>query len=565
MSARRAVMLAVALVSLIACSASAQHIAPSALLTIDQNRATVVDRIVNQWGDRLVRSNAGINAVQLREILAGLRADHLLAASLAGSVEGLRDVVSGALVRTDAVVSPSLMHAKSLGDTRDDLVYTPVVPCRILDTRNGTMPPYNAPMMGGSAFPVSAGLSSFDSQGGSFWNGNCHLPSQGGFAAIAVTLTVLNPNFDAFLAASNSSDFPTLTQAIVMDFSAHRGLANTAIVPLDAMEKFYLGLPEGVTTDVVADVVGYFRQPSNYEDNTISGSLATVGGGFANTAAGQLATIGGGQGNFASGFFNTIAGGYGNTASGGYSTIGGGALNSVYDRSTVSGGEYNAAAAEGSTVAGGGHNTASGAYSTVAGGLKNTASGTSSFAAGFVADANFGGCFVWSDGTIDNPTRCDGPNRFVARAEGGVYFYAGNDGTNAQGHYTGVALLPGAQAWTAASDRAGKDNLRPIDPTDVLRKVAAMPIATWNWRSQDVSVRHMGPMAQDFHAAFGLGETPKGISTIDADGVALAAIQGLHRQLKQKTREIARLTAKVGELDILKRKLEAIEAKLGLK
>src|SRR6266702_5179606 len=122
---------------LFACEASSQHIVPSALLTIDQNRATVVERIVGEWGDRLAVSNAGVSTAQLRQILSGLRSDHLLAASLAGSVEGLRDVVSGALVRTDVAVSPTLMHTKSMGDTIDDLVYTPVVPCRIVDTRSG--------------------------------------------------------------------------------------------------------------------------------------------------------------------------------------------------------------------------------------------------------------------------------------------------------------------------------------------------------------------------------------------------------------------------------------------
>src|ERR1700737_262508 len=161
MSLRHIPAFAVMLVSMIAGSAVAQHVVPSALLTIDQNRTTVVDRIVGEWGDRLASSNAGLSRAQLREILNGLRADHLLAASLAGNAEGLRNVVAGALVHTDAAVSPGLMHTKSLGDTGDDLVYTPVVPCRILDTRNGTTPPYNAPMMGGSAFPVAANLANF--------------------------------------------------------------------------------------------------------------------------------------------------------------------------------------------------------------------------------------------------------------------------------------------------------------------------------------------------------------------------------------------------------------------
>jgi hypothetical protein len=143
-----------------------------------------------------------------------------------------------------------------------------------------------------------------------------------------------------------------------------------------------------------------------------------------------------------------------------------------------------------------------------------------------------------------------------------VYFLTG--GTS-DATYTGAALHPGATAWTVYSDRNGKNNIRAIKPSEVLRKLASIPIATWSWKHQDASIRHMGPMAQDFHAAFGLGETPNGISTVDADGVALAAIQGLHQQLARKSREIAKLKAKVAEIDMLKGKLEAIEAKLGLK
>src|SRR5439155_13519171 len=117
---------------------------------------------------------------------------------------------------------------------------------------------------------------------------------------------------------------------------------------------------------------------------------------------------------------------------------------------------------------------------------------------------------------------------------------------NDQAGYKGVVLPPGAQAWTATSDRAGKANFAPVDTRDVLRSIAAMPIATWNWKSQDASIRHMGPMAQDFRAAFGLGETEKGISTVDADGVALAAIQGLNAKVD------AQLLAKDAEIDALR-------------
>jgi hypothetical protein len=140
-------------------------------------------------------------------------------------------------------------------------------------------------------------------------------------------------------------------------------------------------------------------------------------------------------------------------------------------------------------------------------------------------------------------------------------FYSGNDGDNTQGHYTGVALLADAQAWTATSDRAGKDNIVAVDTNAVLQKVVSMPITTWNWKSQDASIRHMGAMAQGFYAEFGLGETPKGISTVDADGVAFAAIQGLHQMMKQKD---ARLHMQETRIAALERELAMIRKKLGI-
>ena len=70
----------------------------------------------------------------------------------------------------------------------------------------------------------------------------------------------------------------------------------------------------------------------------------------------------------------------------------------------------------------------------------------------------------------------------------------------------------------------------------MLDRLLALPISTWNLKSQDPSIRHMGAMAQDFRAAFGLGHSEVGINTIDADGVALAAIQGLNAKLEARAR-----------------------------
>jgi trimeric autotransporter adhesin len=88
----------------------------------------------------------------------------------------------------------------------------------------------------------------------------------------------------------------------------------------------------------------------------------------------------------------------------------------------------------------------------------------------------------------------------------------------------------------------------------VLDKLAAMPVYAWSPQGVNAHVRHYGPMAQDFMAAFGLGDDNTMIGMQDADGVALAAIQGLHQAMQEKDREISDL----------RRKLQAIEAKLGL-
>src|SRR5437016_2027613 len=87
---------------------------------------------------------------------------------------------------------------------------------------------------------------------------------------------------------------------------------------------------------------------------------------------------------------------------------------------------------------------------------------------------------------------------------------------------TGVraSLAAGSGSWSSLSDQAGKDNFKPADARAILERLATVPIQTWNYRTQPAGVRHIGPMAQDFAAAFGVGEDERHISTVDADGVA---------------------------------------------
>ena len=106
-------------------------------------------------------------------------------------------------------------------------------------------------------------------------------------------------------------------------------------------------------------------------------------------------------------------------------------------------------------------------------------------------------------------------------------------------------------SWSTLSDRNAKENFTPVDGRSILECLSSLPMETWNYRSQNPSIRHIGPMAQDFYAAFGVGEDDRHITTVDADGVALAAIQGLYELVKEKDAKIADLEARIAALEAL--------------
>jgi hypothetical protein len=113
-----------------------------------------------------------------------------------------------------------------------------------------------------------------------------------------------------------------------------------------------------------------------------------------------------------------------------------------------------------------------------------------------------------------------------------------------------------AGVWTSVSDRNVKENFTAISPVEVLDKVAAMPITQWKYKVEPSGTKHIGPVAQDFHSAFGLGESDRAIGSVDESGVALAAIQGLNQKLEDE------LKAKDAEIQALAQRLERLESKL---
>ncbi len=342
------------------------------------------------------------------------------------------------------------------------------------------------------------------------------------------------------------------------------------------------------------NIVGGFA--GNIVSNGVAGG-SIVGGGdssYPNRVGGSFATVIGGRYNTASGL-NSSAMGFGNTASGSTATAMG----------------YFAVASGGISTAMGNDTTASG-YSSTAMGHGTVAGGDYSTALGQFAVANHAGSFVWADSTVAGFTST-AINQFSLRASGGLrlsdstsmefgttprqmlnlygatygigvqssslYFRCDSAGANdgfiwyrggvhdngyAQPGAGGTELMHLVQgglyvngALVSSSDRNAKENFQPVDSQAVLEKVAALPLSRWNYK-QDPTQQHLGPMAQDFHAAFGVGPDDKHITTVDADGVALAAIQGLNQKveaqrniLEQKETEIAELKARLERLERL--------------
>ncbi len=130
----------------------------------------------------------------------------------------------------------------------------------------------------------------------------------------------------------------------------------------------------------------------------------------------------------------------------------------------------------------------------------------------------------------------------------------GTDATNGNG-----AHLTAGGIWTNGSDRNSKEAFEAIDKRAILAKVADLPVTSWRYKSEDEGTRHIGPTAQDFHAAFGLGSSEKHIGTLDADGVALTAIQGLYELVQEKDAQVA---AQKEQIATLTARLECIEAML---
>ncbi len=266
--------------------------------------------------------------------------------------------------------------------------------------------------------------------------------------------------------------------------------------------------------------------------NQAIGNHSAIPGGMENVSPAPMCFIGGGQGNQTPAPNATIGGGTGNVAAGQHSFIGGGQTNVTQAPSAV--------------ISGGNGNQATGQAAMVPGGQMNVAAGTYSFAGGQQAQAMNQGSFVWAD-SQPFPFASAAVDDWSVRSVGGARFVSA---INALGNPTaGVRLPPGGNAWLVLSDRNMKSNFETVDSKDVLERLVSIPIQKWNYNTQDPSIRHIGPMAQDLASAFAVGEDEKYINPSDADGVSMAAIQGLYQMVKERDQRIEQLEARLAAME----------------
>jgi trimeric autotransporter adhesin len=355
----------------------------------------------------------------------------------------------------------------------------------------------------------------------------------------------------------------------------------------------------GSSANLIGNVLGATISGGGLDTfpNRVSESFGTVGGGAANTAKGNASVVGGGTFNCAGGAFSW-AGGFGaavrptqhdpdendpcfdiattENPEGDEGTFMWAGYHPTLTRFTSTGPNQFLVRAQGGV----GINTGAPAahlhvqrtpafddialFASTSGANVRMASGVTSSASLLFSDPNGlrasitafeGSTFTLrANGAIQLRTGGN-TTRFQLTEDGGISIRRGPGGPDADkaiqvGTNTSTgngAHLTNTGVWTNASSRSFKHAFEVIDPLAVLERVVSLPVMRWSYRGQD-AVRHIGPTAEDFHAAFGLGTDERYIGAVDADGVALAAIQGLNAQNVALREELAAVRAEVAAL-----------------
>jgi hypothetical protein len=390
----------------------------------------------------------------------------------------------------------------------------------------------------------------------------------------------LNSQSSAIAGGDSNSVFHTIPSQISYDNFIGAGSENGVYGDLSAVAAGFANkVSYGSYNSFIGSgssntVTSFGSSIASGANNALNGDTTFVGSGEHNSVDGQSSGIVAGESNnIASASFdafvgsggknNILSNSQGNFAAS-YSAIVGGLDNKITslrpggaEYGFIGGGQANLLSGINGVIAGGQYNQAIGDYSTVPGGQANVATGVDSYAAGNGSRALHTGTFVWSDASrVGLGAASTAPNQFIVRASGGIFLYSSANLTS------GVRLSPGSGSWASLSDRASKSQIVALDPMTVLAKVEALPVSEWSYRSENSGIRHVGPMAQDFYAAFGVGEDNRHITSIDEEGVAFSAIKGLARENSSLRTQLLRVIAREDALAARSAKLEAKVAAL---
>lgn len=349
---------------------------------------------------------------------------------------------------------------------------------------------------------------------------------------------------------------------------------------------------------------GSFTTVGGGSNNVAAGSFATVSGGGNNLASAKNSVVGGGTNNVAAGDGGVVSGGYNNRANLNYTAIGGGYGNVANGAdATVPGGSLNVAAGVASFAAGSGAqalhdasfvwsdgqtffaSTAPRQFSVAAaGGVLLAANVQIGTGPGDYRNLGLGGGN--SEGFLygSYPALGDGIhlgyNWYYDAGGGGHVYNAGGGTSRISVQYGRIELAVGGVAsapltdrlvadsggvtvfgtFNNLSDRNAKQDFAPVSSTEILEAVVELPISRWSYK-EDAATRHLGPVAQDFHAAFRIGTDDRHIAPIDEGGVALAAIQGLNQKIEERERSIeSRLKDKDAEIEGLQKQIAELRS-----
>lgn len=302
---------------------------------------------------------------------------------------------------------------------------------------------------------------------------------------------------------------------------------------------------------------------------------SSIGGGANNLIEKTHSFIGGGINNWSRGLYSSVLGGNSNEAGGDYSTVLNGSANVAGGSYSLSAGKncenqhnYVAMFTDGQTERFNSR-VSSQFMIRMTNGMFITQEDTSSINEGFVqirsraalpnllidqvnTTANYARIRLR---TIQNKTNywdiaaqsVSGEFNIYRNGTGDVLSLTPTSATNLLLMSNGARLTTGG-TWTNSSDRNVKDKIEQIDENYILSQLVKMPVTMWHYKTEQPEVMHIGPMAQDFKAAFNVGDSDRSIATVDADGINMAAIKALYHQLQSANAEIEKLKTAVKDL-----------------